>query len=120
MNMKDRRNFERIPLKIPVEYRSKRIWQLAKIKDVSSEGAFIVTTKTDPPNTPVELFLKLNEPEIEVYIQGVVVWRRLEAQLNYNKGEHLPSGMGIRFIKVYPSLFKEFINKSKERKVIKI
>ena len=120
MNMKDKRKFERIPLKIPVEYRSKRIWQLAKVKDISSQGAFVVTNKTDPPNTPVELLFKLNEPEMEVYIQGVVVWRRLETQLNYNEGEHLPSGMGIRFIKVYPSLFKELISKNKERKVIKI
>ncbi len=113
--MEDKRKFKRILFRTRVEYRSKKIWQMVEISDISCEGVFVLTRKTEPPNTPVELLFRLNELKVEVYVQGVVVWRRMESQVA-PQGNFLYPGMGIKFVKVYPSIFfKKFIEKENEK-----
>jgi type IV pilus assembly protein PilZ len=96
-DVKDRRSAERVPVEIPVDYRSEKTFLFASIRNISELGIFVETRDPLPPGTSLTLHFDL-PVGTRVEERGEVVW------INpYRPGEeNLNPGMGIRFLSLSP------------------
>lgn len=75
-NFEDKRIFARFPMELPLRFLeadANREGQ-AKTMDISSKGLGIVTEEKLPPNTPLEMWLKVPDKVEPFYTRGQVVW----------------------------------------------
>ena len=107
----NKRKHKRAHIRLKVEYRGKKFWQMVEARDLSLGGMFIVTDKVEPAQTKIEIMFELGkENKKTVQAQGVVAWNRPQPIKNENGEEVQPAGMGIMFTKITPAISKDFIN----------
>ncbi len=89
----DRRNEDRAPITLRVEYKRINSFFADYTKNISKGGTFIRTTR--PLEAGMELTFVLSLPEaVELELKGVVKWIVPEAEASEEK----PAGMGIQFV----------------------
>ncbi len=105
----ERRRYVRVQIKILVEYRSKRIWQNVETLNLSQGGMFVVTDKIEPPGTLVDVLFEIerDHERKKIFAKAKVVWVRERPQISCG-GKLLPVGMGLEFLKIFPSECKDF------------
>jgi len=79
-NFEDKRVFERFPVKFPVRYfqtsYSDTQEGLARAQDISAKGVGLVTKEKLPVNTPLEMWLEIQDKGDPLYARGQVVWSK--------------------------------------------
>ncbi|AKT41700.1 uncharacterized protein CMC5_059090 [Chondromyces crocatus] len=85
-------------LSMTVRYKSATVDEFIEhhAQDVSRGGIFIKTPSPFPPGTLLKFEIRLQDEQAVIAGVGRVVWKREAAQAN----ESLPSGMGVKFIKI--------------------
>ena len=77
--LKDRRVFERIPVKLPLRYldphSSKEV--LAQTHDISAKGIGLTTEKELSPYTRVEMWLQIPDQGEPLHVKGEVIWSQM-------------------------------------------
>lgn len=108
----ERRKLPRVSIKFFVEYRGKSVWQNVQSFNLSKGGIFIATEKIEPPGTAVEIIFDVEDKRIQV--ESVVRWSRGKIADGAD-GESLPAGMGIQFLKIFPSGAEKFLKELIEK-----
>ncbi|RKY40673.1 MAG: hypothetical protein DRP76_01375 [Candidatus Omnitrophota bacterium] len=104
----ERRRFPRINIKFSVECRGKNIWQKAESFNLSRGGMFIATEKVEPPGTEINIIFEVGKERKLIQVNAVVRWSRIRPEYK-EKGEGLPAGMGVEFLRIFPSDAKDFL-----------
>ncbi len=93
----DRRGDLRVPVSMRVRYHTGNVFTNNYISNLSSGGVFISTPKPLPLDTKVKLQLIFEDRNIEIDIEGKVVWENTQGR---TFGDITKPGMGIKFTKV--------------------
>lgn len=86
----NRRSHLRIPVKLPLKYKTNEEEFNAYTLDIGIKGMFICTPKSHPPASKVTIFLETNYEKI--VLSAIVKWNRTSEK------ETLPHGFGVLFI----------------------
>jgi type IV pilus assembly protein PilZ len=89
----NRREVERVPIELRVEYRRLNSFFADYTKNISKGGTFIRTGKPLPPGTEFVFVLTIPRLTEPLRINGEVMWVTEPAEATDEK----PAGMGIRF-----------------------
>jgi type IV pilus assembly protein PilZ len=89
----DRREVDRLPIELRVEYRRLNSFFADYTKNISKGGTFIRTSKPLPPGTEFVFVLTIPRLSEPLRINGEVMWVTDPAIATDEK----PAGMGIRF-----------------------
>jgi type IV pilus assembly protein PilZ len=92
-NDDDRRDEDRAPITLRVEYKRINTFFADYTKNISKGGTFIRTSR--PLEVGTEFMFVLSLPEtVQLELKGVVKWVVLDADATTDK----PAGMGIEFV----------------------
>ena len=105
----ERRQFVRVFVNAGADVRSRRIWQIRNLLNLSCGGIFLVTDKLDCPGSEIEITFELGPEQKKIMAQAKVVWVRKQAGYCAEADKVLPAGMGIEFVKVYPQDGRKFL-----------
>ena len=106
----ERRRFSRIKVRFLVEYRGEKIWQNARADNLSKGGLFIITDKTEPKGTEIEVIFDFGKGDRRTFqARGEVAWSREEPK-TLEDGSVLPAGMGIEFKKLFPQDAERYLD----------
>jgi len=85
---KERRTFERAPLKLSLRYSDLRSSKegLAQTHDISAQGIGLLIDRKLLPCTQLEIWLKLAEKDDPLYIKGQVIWSNRVGRNKYIAG----------------------------------
>jgi len=88
---KDKRVFQRIPLKITMRFLNTitNKWNLVHTEDISANGIGLVTDRQVQPETPLEMWLPVPNKGETYYTRGEVVWSRGVEPDKYRVGVRL-------------------------------
>jgi hypothetical protein len=88
---KDRRIFERVPVKRSLRFLAPRSNQagLAQTQDISAQGIGLIAEKELLPRTPLEIWLYMPDKGESVYTTGRVVWSKMVEPNKYRAGINL-------------------------------
>ncbi|MBI2393549.1 MAG: TIGR02266 family protein [Deltaproteobacteria bacterium] len=89
----DRRQVDRLPIELRVEYRRLNSFFADYTKNISKGGTFIRTAKPLPPGTEFVFVLIIPKLEEPLRLNGEVVWTTDPSRAT----DEQPAGMGIRF-----------------------
>jgi type IV pilus assembly protein PilZ len=89
----ERREVDRLPIELRVEYRRLNSFFADYTKNISKGGTFIRTAKPLPPGTEFVFVLIIPKLEEPLRLNGEVVWTTEPARATDDE----PAGMGIRF-----------------------
>ena len=91
---RQRREHQRVPVNIEIDYKSDENFLFAYITDLSAMGIFVKTNDPHPPGTRLTLrFKPLGAPEF--LVQGQVVWINSDRP---GDPDSINPGMGIQFV----------------------
>lgn len=85
---KDRRIFERIPVKIPLRFfdPNSNKETLAQTLDISAQGIGLLADEKLSPNTSLEIWLRIPDKGQPLYTTGQVVWSEMTESNKYRAG----------------------------------
>jgi len=89
----ERREMDRLPIELRVEYRRLNSFFADYTKNISKGGTFIRTAKPLPPGTEFVFVLIIPKLEEPLRLNGEVVWTTDPSRATDDE----PAGMGIRF-----------------------
>jgi type IV pilus assembly protein PilZ len=90
----ERREHERVPVCLEVDYRSDDTFLFAYITDMSAMGIFIQTMTPKPPGTLLNLRFRTRDGK-RIDVQGRVIW------INQPHGaDSINPGMGVQFVEL--------------------
>ena len=93
---RERREHERVPVNLEVDYRSDDTFLFAYITDMSAMGIFIQTMTPKPPGTLLNLRFRTKDGK-QIDVQGRVIW------INQPHGpDSINPGMGVQFVDLTP------------------
>lgn len=84
----DRRIFERIPVRFPVDYLNLNSQQnsQAQTYDISADGLGLVTNEDLPACTPVDIRLHISDDQEPFSTKGRVAWSKIAEHNKYRAG----------------------------------
>jgi type IV pilus assembly protein PilZ len=101
---RERRSFERIPVRWAVDYQSGDTFLYSYITNISAMGIFIYSTS--PMALGAKLTLSFAPPGEEPFeLQGEVAWINPYRE----GGENLNPGMGVRFVDLEPDMRERLV-----------
>ena len=93
---RERREHERVAMRLEVDYRSDDTFLFAYITDMSAMGIFIQTVTPKPPGTLLNLRFRTKDGK-RLDIDGRVIW------INQPHGaDSINPGMGVQFVDMTP------------------
>ncbi len=93
---RERREHERVPVNLEVDYRSDDTFLFAYITDMSAMGIFIQTMTPKPAGTLLNLRFRTHDGQ-QLDVQGRVIW------INQPHGaDSINPGMGVQFVDLTP------------------
>ena len=95
----ERRTDLRVPVNLRVRYHTGETFANNYIHNLSSGGVFISTPRPLPLDTPVKLHIIFEDKNIEIEVEGKVVWENTQ---NGRLSDITKPGMGIKFLKKSP------------------
>ncbi len=104
-----RREHERLPITLTVNYRTDMDFLSAPTKDMSLGGMFLRTSSPLPEGTALDLCFDIPEGPIEFCVTAEIIW----AVNSDEAGDEEDCGMGLKFInlnKERSKLLGEYIN----------
>jgi len=104
-----KREHERLPITLTVNYRTDMDFLNASAKDISLGGMFLRTTSPLPEGTELNLCFNIPEIHIEFCVTAEIIWAVSSGEADYEKD----CGMGLKFINLSrerSKLLGEYIN----------
>jgi len=87
----EKRAFPRFPVSIPLRYCEPHTndTAYAQTRDISARGLCMITEEALPPDTSLDIYLKMIDDGGEVYRKGKVVWSNMLTSNKYRVGIEL-------------------------------
>ncbi|MBE9536197.1 MAG: TIGR02266 family protein [Proteobacteria bacterium] len=108
-----KREHERLPITLTVNYRTDMDFLNAAAKDISLGGMFLKALSPLPEGTELNLCFNIPEIPIEFCVKAEIIWAVSSAEADYEKD----CGMGLKFINLSKERSKQledYINKKLE------
>ncbi len=115
----EKRQHHRLPIQLNAEVRGKTVFQSAKCYNLSQGGMFLATEKIENPGSKLEITFEIEgERRRVIQAEAIVRWTRTTSGA-CDDGSFLPPGMGVQFVKVFPSngikLLERMIEERREK-----
>ena len=93
---KNRRRFARVALDTHVSVKLGEVGFESRLKDISVNGVFILTSETRPIGTGLEVSINLSEGGRQIRARGIIVHEVVREEATPRR----PAGIGVMFLEV--------------------